>query len=232
MTIGITDCSGFDVFTTPSKYFNSVSSNVATTVTVVAAGRNGSSALDLHGEQEGAIACSASKTLAGPLTTLWIGFALKLTAFPSTLSKITFLELSDAGLAHLNFTLLSNGKIQVSRGDGTVLGTTVASILVNTFYHIEIKAVIDNSAGIVEIRINETPDAGVTLSGVDTQNGGVAQISEVTFKLTHDGYGYGNDVDILFDDLIVRDDEWGGDCAVNEALPGAVGNPCPQRHRG
>lgn len=69
--------------------------------------------------------------------------------------------------------------VQVLRGDGTVLGTSANPIdsARGTWHYLELKGTIDDAAGAVEVRDFGVPI--ITLSGVDTRNGGSAVVDNV-----------------------------------------------------
>jgi hypothetical protein len=212
---------GFDCYTTPTFYFNSTSASSGS-ISIGAYGRNSTSGLRLSGNNSGVVTLRARKTI-GSIGTLYTAFSFKLGAIPITVSPVRFLELYDAGTLQLYFEILTNGTIRVYRGNGTVLGTTTFSVIVNTIYHFEVKSIIDNSTGSVSIRINES--ALTAFTGLDTQNTANATVDEVVLCNNSDGGGFGVTVNLDFDDFIpVRDDDWNGDCQVREDLPTGTGD--------
>jgi hypothetical protein len=86
---------------------------------------------------------------------------------------------------HVTVTWGTDGKIRVYRGTtaGTLLGTSAAAVmpLSATWYFVEAKVRLSDTVGTVEIRIDETPV--LTLTGLDTKNGGTASVfSRVEFS--------------------------------------------------
>ena len=88
------------------------------------------------------------------------------------------------GLGNLTETLLSghiavghinDGKLHVCRGDitpsglsnPTVLGSTTTVFSVSTWYYIELRVFIDDTAGEIELRVNGVPE--INLTGLDTK---------------------------------------------------------------
>lgn len=69
--------------------------------------------------------------------------------------------------------------VQVKRGDGTLLGTSPSPVAsaVGDICYLEMKATIDDAAGTVEVRNFGAPI--ITLSGIDTRNGGSAFVDNV-----------------------------------------------------
>lgn len=81
---------------------------------------------------------------------------------------------------HLDLRVGTTGVLTVTR-NGTVLATGNTTLLVNTWYYIEFKAVIHDSTGSFDVYINgvlETWASGSN-SGVDTRNGGTGVVNRV-----------------------------------------------------
>jgi hypothetical protein len=86
--------------------------------------------------------------------------------------------------ANLYFYHLPSGAIEVRRSSsgGTVLHTTAPSVLSSgTWQHIEIRASASNSAGEIEIRVNEVIVANV--SGLDTVHTGTEHFASVLLDI-------------------------------------------------
>ena len=220
---GIVDAVGCDAYTTITKRFNSLILGAVGSGAIGAFGRNGTSGLRLAGSATGAVGARAALTLGVNLATGYVAFAFKTNAFAVTATPNTrFLELRDNGAVQVYFEYLPSGVIRVYRGDGTVLGTTTFAFALNIFYHFEVEAVIDNSAGEVNLRINGAPLTGFT--GLDTNQSGNAFFNEVVLCNVSGGSGAGALIDLDFDDLIIRDDDFCGDCRVREDLPTGTGS--------
>lgn len=117
---------------------------------------------------------------------------------------------------------------KVFRGTATQLGSTVVHLLDKGRWHfVECKAVIDNAAGSVEVKVNGTTIVNVT--AVDTQNTANAYVN---------GFGLGDDgddfTDWFYDDLYILDDvdsgvvgapndDFLGDIRVQALLPNGNG---------
>lgn len=126
------------------------------------------------------------------------------------------------------FTLVLNtdGSFSFYEGayNGVLLGTSAVGLVSpNVWYYIELKVVVDNSAGSFEVRLNGTNV--LSDSGVDTQDDATSVISYVI--LGKNGT-FGDDV--YFDDLYVCDgtgsshNDFLGDCKVDTVFPSAAGN--------
>ena len=111
-------------------------------------------------------------------TTVIVGIALYRV---STTTGQTFFRLQESGTTHIYCKLNSSKVIEVYRGDNTLLGTTSGhTIETDAWYYFEIKATIDNSAGVVIIKMNEVEVLNST--GLDTQNTANAYVDRVIFE--------------------------------------------------
>ena len=89
-------------------------------------------------------------------------------------------QLYDGSTKQLEYLVTTAGEIQVKRGDGTTLGTTSGlGLIANTWYHIETKSTIDNSAGAATVWVNAV--SVLALTSQDTQNS--ANASSDRFRL-------------------------------------------------
>lgn len=85
----------------------------------------------------------------------------------------TFLVLRDGGSDQITIRISSSGALEARRGDanGTLLGSSAAGIfLINQWIYIEAKVTIDNTVGVVELRVNGGTSPVLNLTGQDTQN--------------------------------------------------------------
>lgn len=115
------------------------------------------------------------------LTTVGVGFAFYMPTVPSVNGRANLIVLRDAANAdQIGVTVQSTGAIAVYRGSdetsATLLATSAVLATAGAYNHFEIKATIDNSAGAVEIRLNNVTI--IDISGVDTQNTGNAETSQ------------------------------------------------------
>ena len=116
-------------------------------------------------------------------------------------SEVGFYDaVSDSAQLYIRFA--ANGVVKVVRGDGTALANSVAgSFQENEWFHFEIKATIDNSAGACEVRINTVPV--IQLVGADTQNTSHAYADSIL--LGYSNTNANNTVHYALDDLFVND---------------------------
>lgn len=82
----------------------------------------------------------------------------------------------DAGATqHLNIRVEANGAITVKRGtsSGTTIGTVAAgAIPLDAWSYIEMKALLSDTVGTVEVRLNGNPTPVLALTAQDTKNAG------------------------------------------------------------
>jgi len=112
---------------------------------------------------------------------------------------LSFCE-SDTPHITLNFDL-SGGNIEVRRGSysGTVLTTEFAGLTSYTWFYVTGKIVIDDSSGIVLVRVNDQPV--INLSGIDTRNGGSGVTDNLYIKSDVVGHLYVDDIKIKTDSI-------------------------------
>jgi hypothetical protein len=152
-------------------------STVSGAATAIGAyGRNGTNGLRVG--QSGS-AGSVTWNLPSNVATVIVGVAAKFTQ-PGVATA--FLYLMDAGTIQVYLQFNTDASISVYNGNGTLLGTTAAGILPSytaAHNYIEVKVLFHNSAGTVEIRINGSPTAALSLTGKDTTNTANAYITQV-----------------------------------------------------
>ncbi|MGH9909671.1 MAG: hypothetical protein ACRD32_03445, partial [Nitrososphaerales archaeon] len=80
-----------------------------------------------------------------------------------------FIGIRDSTSDQLTVNLNADGSLEVRRGSsgGTLLGTSATGVFpANVWNYVEIKATIDNTVGVFQLRINGT--TVLNLSGIDT----------------------------------------------------------------
>lgn len=110
--------------------------------------------------------------------TLIVGLALMLTGAPATGQQILSLW-SDSGATNHVYVQTNASdatKLDVCRGDGTVLVSTATGALPHdsVYRYYELKATLSDTVGAVTLRCDETIVASA--SGVDTKNGGTKTV--------------------------------------------------------
>lgn len=192
---------------TPTKYTNS-----SLPIVTAGAGRRGTACMRFTSGGS-----FVTKTLDAQST--WImGAAVKF----QNLGGGSFFALLDAGTLQVDLRINTDGTLSVTR-NGTVLGTTTFSVLLNVYYFIELKVFINNTTGTAEVRIDNT--TRLSLTSQDTQNTANATANQVELSNT----GSANQTE--FDDYYVLDgtgsapnNDFLGDIRVDAKFPSAVGN--------
>lgn len=211
---------GFDAYSTAfitNKYplpGGSTSGNF----TIDASGRRGGKCL--KGASIGGVSLFKIPVFKSSGTTCIVGSAIKRSS-PANVSLFSFLD-QDFTI-HLRIDLKSDGSIQVYRGDGSSsLGVSAAGVFdwVAGFQYIETKVVIDNSVGVVTIKVNGS--TVLNLTGQDTQNGGTANIQYVMVYGPNSSANYYDDLYILDGTGTVNND-FLGDVRIDAHFPNANG---------
>jgi hypothetical protein len=135
----------------------------------------------------------------------------------------------DGSTRHVSINLV-NAKITAWMGaenSGTQLAQAIKQVRAGIWYHVQIKTKIDNSAGTFELRVDgstSSPRGIPATTGLDTQNGGSAQITRCYLN-THQ-----NTLDNIFTDVVLLDttgpvhNDFPGDNQVTIKFPNANGN--------
>jgi len=192
-----------------------------TSATIVAgAGRNSTA-----GYRGSAASRNISKGLNTSSTTIILAAAVKLGALNQA-----FFNIGEATVTHLVAFAAADGAIQIWRptvggwistgtgGGATMIATSVPGLLsVGVYGHLQVKVVIDDTAGSVDVRLNDA--AVVTGSSLDTRNAGSGLGNLIYIGGQHD-----------IDDVWVCDGTgpapWNtflGDCRVDARYPTAAG---------
>lgn len=211
-------CDSFDHYASgdATTKYNQVQTNNGFTIGA-AAGRNGTNGLQTGGNDSW-----ARKTGLNAHATYICGFAFK----PASLADNSgaFFQLEDPSqIAHIMLRI--NGQhIQALRGDGTVLGTSTQTLVINQSHYVEIKVLCSDTVGTLEVRVNGV--VWLSLTGIDTRNGGTATFGGIIFG----GVGNVNGATYNFDDLYVCDGsgatnlDFLGDVRIQAILPSGDGN--------
>lgn len=147
-------------------------------VTVAAGGRNGN--YGLPSSQQVTRQCAAAEEHA----TMVFGGAMRIETYGGwSASAIRILGfMSDAGATeHLSMGVTSAGILHISRGATSLANSGIAVIAAATWYYVELKVTLHDSAGAYELRINGVPL--LTASGVDTKNAGTKTVLD-TLKIS------------------------------------------------
>lgn len=91
-------------------------------------------------------------------------------SFVSSTSEFIW-SLRESGTEHCSVRMNTSRYLTFTR-NGSVLATSTNTLSINTWYHIEAKVKIHDSAGTYEVRVDGTPTGWLSGSGVDSRNGG------------------------------------------------------------
>jgi hypothetical protein len=190
-------------------------------------GRTGGSSLRLN------LAGNANFQLIKTLTsqaTYGIALAFRISPLPGV-NNVAMFGFLDAGTPQIDCRLNSDGTFTITR-NGTILGTSSATIGTNTYCHLELKVLFSASAGTVELRKNGTPIIG-PLTGLNTKNSANASANQVSLAWVSGNSSTNLTVD--YDDIIVWDtqvndpqgnpdiSDFIGDCGLVWLLPTGAG---------
>lgn len=144
-------------------------------------GRTGGACLGAASTDSGFI----RKALGGAKTTVGVGYGIRFPSLPVSYSTMMQFRDND-NTDQVTISLSSTGTIRATRGSSyasTLLGETASPALNNgTWNHVEIKAVFSQSAGAIEIRVNES--TVLNLTGIDTVATSLVECSQITINPT------------------------------------------------
>ena len=130
----------------------------------------GGQALRLNGSAQ-----TLTKNLSTTIVTGVVGFNLML----NTIGAATIFIFMDGGTEQCSLRMNASGQITFNRGT-TVLATSSNNIVAATWYHIEIKATINNTTGTYEVRVNGSSSGWIApATGANTRNGTNNYFSQV-----------------------------------------------------
>lgn len=141
-----------------------------------------------------------------------VGLAVRLTSSPT---GIDLLQVREDTTVHL-VVGTESGKLVVRRG-ASLLATGATTLLINSWYYVEFKGVIHDTAGSYELRIDGVTE--LAASGIDTRNVGT------TGQWNNVRLGSVASTGVFFDDLYVCDlsgslrNDFLGVCKVETLLP-------------
>jgi len=107
------------------------------------------------------------------------------------------LQVLEGAIVHVALGVTAGGLLTVKRGS-TVLATGTTPLVLNGWNYLELSATIHDTAGAYAVRINGAPEAALTVTGVDTRNGGTGVWDRINLGNGANGQTY-------FDDFYVCD---------------------------
>lgn len=158
---------------------------------------------------------SSRRTLGRDCTTVGVGFGFWMDALPVTPAHSTpLVQVRDVNLVNqIHLSMGTTGRLQVYCGgfDGganspVLLGSSTKEMATGTWNHIELKTVLDGSAGVVEVYVNGVQ--WINVSGADTVAVGSTGFgSQVVFGISGGGCFSSN---LWWDDIFTYDEQTGG----------------------
>jgi len=159
---------------------------------------------------------------AAAIDTIIIGFAWKCDVLPIADTNILYFieEYIDFGI---NVQITSGGEIVVERRGSELGRSTTAGLSTETWYYIEIKIFLDNSAGTVDVKVDE--NSVLSLTSKDTLQGALADVAAVRFYGTTDAtYNFTYDDIYICDDAGSVNNNFLGVCMVSGIFPNSAGD--------
>ena len=156
-------------------------------------------------------------------STLFIHFALS----PGFLRSGYFLQLLSGSTSYVRLWKSTDGALLVTR-DTTTIGQTAPGVIPDSAYtSFQVKVVIHDTTGSVEVRLNGSSTPVLNLTNVDTKNGTNAYVTVV--RLNSETTGIGG-INVFFDDVVIWDttgsvnNDWLGELRVDSYMPTADGD--------
>jgi len=161
----------------------------------------------------------------GTPDTIWFGIAVKPIGAPSaynaTYPMFTIYDALVAGNIHLKIHPNAGKHLEVHNSADTLLGTSSGhTIESTTWYYIEVKVVIHDSAGSVVIKVDGSEV--LNLSGIDTQNGSNAYAGAVKVELLYNNQTWFDDF-YLLDASGSKNNDFLGDVRIEVLRPNGAG---------
>jgi hypothetical protein len=174
-----------------------------------------------------------SRVLVPGDATAIVGFALNVSAAQANPNGTTIAAIRDSGgTVHVSVRVNTDLTLSAYRGltGGTLLGTSSGALTAAAFAHVELKVLVANAGGTVDIRLNGA--SVLALTGQDTQNSANASWASVVLGhselISNTNTSPGRT--FAFDDLYVLDGTgaapWNaflGDCRVDVRVPTGAG---------
>lgn len=111
-----------------------------------------------------------------------VGFAHRFGTLPTLTEYFVDLRRVDASQgSHIRLRVTTAGFLQVTQGNITILETSTRTLSPGIWYYIEMKWLIDNASGKVEVFVNGTKGGWIDFTG-DTLNAGTAFVDGIQFK--------------------------------------------------
>lgn len=194
----------------------------------ISAGRFGNG-LQHNGSPNASI---STKIFGGSLTTLIVGFAFKINSWNN--QGDPFMLFGEEGIWHLEIGLSDNptNHLLIGRNvasGGPILMTSTTTFDPGIWHFVELKMIIHDTTGSLQLKIDDGYIENQTLSNLDTRNGGTPKIDRIAFGQGNN-QSPGNVYSVIMDDLYICDttgsvnNDFLGDCSVVTAVANGNGN--------
>lgn len=156
---------------------------------------------------------------------VYCGFGFRPANDGSTEFRILeFLSSNDSSQFYITYQV-STTQLRFWQGNGTLLGTQSSTFSANTWYYVEFRLVVDDAAGILTVRIDQSEE--IALTSIDTNNSG-GDIGVIRLgSISPDNAGNG---DFYFDDFCLMDttgnagNTWPNGAGIYPLFPDGNGN--------
>lgn len=150
-----------------------------------------------------------------------VGVAIRVGVIPT--SPISVITLIDGATVHAGIAVAdTTGLLQAFRAStGTVLGTSSVGLVLNTWAYVETKITINDTTGSVVVRLNGA--TVLNLTGIDTRNAGNASANTIRIGIAGGTMATDFDDIYLFDATGSVNNDFAGDCRVEQLLPSGAG---------
>lgn len=167
------------------------------------------------------------RTIGGTETTIFQSVAINFQSFSTSPGAGRFfMRFMEGTTLHVGLYALTNGAIAVYRGDfTTLLGTSPVFFTLSNWTFLQVKVVIHDTAGSVEIR-DSSGIVILALNGIDTRNAGTGYCDAVALGLTSGTAAF----TAYYDDWHVWDatgticNTWTNDTRIDHRLPSGAGS--------
>jgi hypothetical protein len=144
----------------------------AGTTAIVTAGRTATNGARMTGAGS---SNHADYTLPTASDTVIVGFAHQINSLAAATSEIVQFYSDTNVTQHNRLTVATNGSLSFWRGTTSLATSAAGVIAINTWNYIEVRAVLSDTVGAFEVRVNGTAVIG-PLTAQDTKNAGTATV--------------------------------------------------------
>lgn len=154
----------------------------------------------------------------------WVYFAFRCSNLPFTGDTGYSFDLMDEGTSHLALRVSAAGRLNLYRGDGTLLASgTSALVSPGKWVQVAWKYTIDNASGLSQVRLDGRTTNDLDYSG-DTRNGANAVVNQLQFSEASLGVGA-----LQIDDIVIQtpggsspENDWLGDIECRYVFPNST----------